>query len=92
MLSKEKRKKLIQKLKQGDLIEVKWIDHAGELGWRLEKELTNRQPYICTSIGYYIGINDFYLTTANCYDPQGYYNGMHFTVPECIYNIRKIKN
>ncbi len=92
MLSKEKLNKILKSLRERDLIEITWVDHAGELGWQRKEQLLNREPFVCVTVGYYVGESRDYITVADTYDPFKNYNGMHFTIKNCITSIRKIKH
>jgi hypothetical protein len=71
----------LQKLREGDLIVVKWLDAFGcsHIAWLESDEVDMKASYVVESCGYYVGQSKKYLVIAGDMAEAAY--GRVFYVP-----------
>lgn len=82
----------VSTLKQGERIEIKWIDAFSERGWKPAPEMNTAHP--CAVTGYYINCQDAYLrigiNKAIVTDDQWCTYSDHWGIPlGMIYSLSK---
>lgn len=72
------------------LVEIEWLDHWGQSGWR-QATTVDCAPVSIRTVGYLLRVGKEGYTTAATKDLEGNVNDVHFCARKLVKRIRTLR-